>query len=130
LHTFATGIANSGEIVGEFETPTNSNQQGFVLTHNGNFHVVDVPGASATTAGGINASGQIVGTYLDNAGFHGFVDTRGKFVTVDVPGAVIGDITTTVLDGINDAGVIVGHIQDNNGTHGLIATPEPEMAQR
>ena len=38
------------------------------------FTTIDVPGSLATAANGINASGEIVGTYVDSGGHtHGFV---------------------------------------------------------
>src|SRR6185503_16220729 len=45
---------------------------GFVYA-NGVAAVVDVPGASSTIVYGINNAGTIVGTYVDEAGQHGFM---------------------------------------------------------
>jgi hypothetical protein len=62
------------------------------------------PDALATTASGINARGDIVGSYVDGAGVsHGFVLRDGAFTTIDVPGAAGTDAR-----GINPAGDIVG----------------------
>src|ERR1700730_15792196 len=71
------------------------------------FTTIDVPGAVAgsTRGGGINNSGQIVGSFVAGATTHGFLDTGGSFTTIDVPGA------GTVASGINDTGHIVGHFQ-------------------
>lgn len=67
------------------------------------FTTIDVPGAIATEAHGINSAGQIVGEFGGGHG-HGFVRTAaGAFATIDVPGAI-----GTSADGINDAGQIVG----------------------
>jgi hypothetical protein len=43
------------------------------------FISIDYPGATATAAIGINASGHIVGRYIDSAGKqHGFLLVRGR----------------------------------------------------
>ena len=42
------------------------------------FTPIDVPGAISTEASGINPSGQIVGTYNDSTGEHGFLATPTK----------------------------------------------------
>jgi hypothetical protein len=68
------------------------------------FTTLDVPGSTSTRAQGINASGQIVGTY--GVGFpaaHGFLLNGGSYTTFDVPGSI-----TTEADGINASGQIVG----------------------
>ena len=67
------------------------------------FTTIDVPGAApgSTQAGGINTSGQIVGSFVAGATTHGFLDTGGSFTTIDVPGA---SGAGTVASGINDAG--------------------------
>src|SRR4051795_5836147 len=70
------------------------------------FTQIDVPGASFTQAFGINDAGQIVGTFQDSTGPHGFLDTGGSFTQIDVPGA-----SFTTANGINDAGQIVGTFQ-------------------
>src|SRR6516162_8462147 len=56
------------------------------------FTTIDVPGAHWTEAHGINASGQIVGSYGDAGGpdagsRHGFLLDHGSLTTLDVPGA-------------------------------------------
>jgi|SRR5215471_1641768 len=67
--------------------------------------------ASQTAVNGINASGDIVGSYVDGARHqHGFVRTNGRYTSLDVPGA-FGDVAgtlPTVANGINPAGDIVG----------------------
>ncbi len=59
----------------------------------------------------------MVGEYLDAAGrFHGFRWHRGRFATIDVPGA-----TSTTLTAINDRGQIVGVQGDAAGAlHGVL----------
>ena len=83
-----------------------------------------MPGSTSTAAFGINASGQIVGSYVDADGTkipHGFLLDNGSYTTLDPPGS-----TFTWAHGINDFGQIVGMYQDAGGTfHGFLATPVP-----
>ena len=83
------------------------------------FTTIDFPGALATDALGINASGQVVGRYYDGFTQHGFLLDKGTFITIDPPGS-----TFTEAIGINAAGLIVGDYVDASGTqHGFLATP-------
>jgi uncharacterized membrane protein len=74
------------------------------------------PGASNTAGYGINDFGQIVGNYLDSTGFHPFLDTRGVFTTIDVPGEA------PLATGINNLGQITGSFCDAAGCHGFLDT--------
>ena len=79
---------------------------GVPSTANGRPYVyssIDVPGAAATTAMGINARGDVVGTYIQSGISHGFVLREGAFATIDVPGAAGTDAR-----GISPAGDVVG----------------------
>jgi uncharacterized membrane protein len=72
------------------------------------FTTIDVPGAPFTDALGINARGQIVGSYADvSFTGHGYLLDKGTFTTIDVPGTQF----TRAL-GINARGQIVGEYQD------------------
>jgi uncharacterized membrane protein len=76
-----------------------------------NYASVDFPNAIRTRAWGINPSGVIVGDYRDRSNVpHGFLLSRGRYITVDVPGTLIGvpGALPTNLRGINPAGDIVG----------------------
>jgi probable HAF family extracellular repeat protein len=66
------------------------------------------PGARASTAFGINAQGDIVGTFVDqNFVQHGFLlSKKGEFTVIDFPGA-----RSTIARGINPSGDIVGSYQ-------------------
>ena len=68
------------------------------------YTTIEVPGALATVAWGINAGGAIVGSYVD-ADFrsHGFLLRDGQFTTIDYPGADGNDAR-----GISPNGDIVG----------------------
>jgi probable HAF family extracellular repeat protein len=77
------------------------------------FTPIEVPGATFTTAIGINAHGQIVGGFRDAGGvIHGFLLDKGVFtqIDVDIPGA-----TRTEPTGINARGQIVGNFTDARG---------------
>src|SRR5438270_147875 len=74
------------------------------------FTILDVPGSSKASAValGINASGQIVGSYYDAAYIHhGFLYDQGCHTTLDVPGS-----NCTHASGINASGQIVGTYYD------------------
>lgn len=111
--TLASGINNSGQIVGYYDEGVH----GF-LWSGGRFSTLDVPGFARTFATGINESGQIVGwstnIIISLGGVHlglphGFLRNGGGYTTLDVPGSA-----QTVLQGINNASQIVGGY-DNHG---------------
>lgn len=81
------------------------------------FAPLAVPGASSTTPFGLNDHGQIVGSYVDASGHtHGFLDTTGRFTTLDAPGA-----SSTVALGVNNLGQVVGNFVDSAGVeHGFV----------
>jgi hypothetical protein len=68
------------------------------------FTTIEVPGATATTAWGINQRGDVAGGYVDAGGFsHGFLLSEVTFTTIDVPGAA-----NTDARGIGPNGEVVG----------------------
>ena len=72
---------------------------------------VDFPNAIRTRAWGIDRRGTIVGDYRDSSNVsHGFLLSREGYVTVDVPGALIGQPGSlpTSLHAMNPSGDIVG----------------------
>jgi probable HAF family extracellular repeat protein len=73
-----------------------------------------------TLASGINDTGQIVGTYADASGVHGFLLSGGSYTTLDAPLAQ----QYTTASGINGAGQIVGIYFSNHfghaGLHGFL----------
>jgi probable HAF family extracellular repeat protein len=74
IPTIATGINNSGEIVG-FYYPAIGNPQGFLYS-NGRFTTIAVPGASGTLPNSINNAGVIAGSFGGPTGIqHGFIAT-------------------------------------------------------
>jgi len=110
----ATGINNSGQIVGAY-SDSNGGLHGFLRRGKGVFTPIDVPNAG-TAPHGINNRGQIVGFYSDSSGIHGFVYKNGAVTPIDVPGA-----TLTEAVGINKYGHVVGDYRDSSGTfHGFL----------
>jgi len=121
--TGVLGINAAGDLVGEWDTGVTSTiGHGFVFSQ-GHFTSFDVPvaGSTLTQANDINASGQIVGTYIDaNGALHGFLIDGAQFTSIDFPGA-----GQTAAWGINSAGQIVGNyaIVPGGVPHGFLAQP-------
>lgn len=88
---------------------------------------INVPGAVATQARGINNSGEIVGFYkvtscidsdiqVPTCPTKGFKYVNGSYVTLMVPNSV-----STAVMGVNDLGDLVGFYKKSDGTiHGFI----------
>jgi hypothetical protein len=120
----AAAINNHGDIAGFYTNPATGNTDGF-LKRGGHFTDLAVPGATSTTALGVNDHDEVVGTYTVGTGtgaaMHGFTWTpRGGFATVDDPNGA----GTTTVNGVNDAGDLVGFYVDAAGnTDGMLATP-------
>ncbi|MBA2527238.1 MAG: hypothetical protein H0V18_15880, partial [Pyrinomonadaceae bacterium] len=65
------------------------------------------PGAQSSTAFGINAQGDVVGTFVDHDSVqHGFLLRHGEFTVIDFPGAL-----RIIARGIGPKGEIVGSYQ-------------------
>jgi hypothetical protein len=81
-------------------------------TANATFTAIDVPGAAATIAYGINTAGDVVGAYALTVGgnWHGFRLSQANFTFLDYPGA-----QQTLATGINSNGLIVGFYLTGNG---------------
>jgi hypothetical protein len=70
----------------------------------GTYTQVDVPGAIATNANGIDVAGHITGDYVDSGNrAHGFPLNAGVYTTIDYPSA-----SDTYLFNINNKGQVVG----------------------
>lgn len=79
------------------------------------FVPINFPDAASTFPATINDLGQVVGTYTEPGGTHGFLLSAGVFTTIDVPNA-----TATGATGINNNGQIVGVFNDSkNVSHGF-----------
>ncbi len=111
-----------GAAVGRAVLPDGSDV-GLLRTPNGEIGTFTVPDADVTQAYGINSQGQIVGTYHDANGYHGFLrDKDGTFTLIDGPAA-----TYTAAHGINDSGQIVGVFTDSSGRHGFLRDKKGNM---
>jgi len=85
------------------------------------FTTFDVPKAIYTYADAINASGQIIGFYVDSTNVHGFLrQADGSFVVVDPPGA-----NGTIAIAINGSGQISGYYEDASSVlHSFLRQPD------
>ena len=70
--------------------------------------IVEAPEASETYANFINASGRMVGSYIDADGlYHPYMrQANGRFISLDLPNAA--QFEYFFIHGINDVGVLVG----------------------
>ena len=116
-NTWAAGISGS-QIVGYY-MDTSGKFHGFLTSAGGgSITTIDVSGAMDTWATWINASGEIVGHYIDGTGAHGFSLAGGVAPPINVSGA-----RSTVATGVNDSGEVVGTYVDMAGlTHGFSLT--------
>ena len=106
--TVAWGINNIGAVVGGTGTPFAT--KGFEMRRN-SFRNVTPPGTYVYTyATGINSLGEVVG-WTD---YDGFSFARGKFRTIDFPGAIV-----TEALGLNDGGVVVGWYEIGPSVYGF-----------
>jgi uncharacterized membrane protein len=107
--TAAFDINNKNQVVGTTFTCCFFDIHGFERFPNGSFlFPIDVPGAEATYAAGIDDSGNIVGTFEDaNEVEHCFYRSKaGAFTQIDVPNSF--KAVGTECNGINNLGEIVG----------------------
>ena len=121
MFTEATGINDSGEIVGNYISSVGS-FQAFKLS-GGLLSVIQPPAATLTEAGDINQHGQVVGSFVDpNGVVHGFVMSDSGSPIVDAPDAASPNFTQA--KGINDSGSLVGWFDEGGGkVHGFLAIP-------
>jgi probable HAF family extracellular repeat protein len=117
--TTVAGINSTETIVGDYET-TSGYTLGFLFSKGSYYNGINDP--SATIAGtflsGINNGGQIVGTYENYLGTHGFLYSSlyglSSYTTLD---DVVGN---TFANGINDAGQVVGQYYDGTKYDGFL----------
>ena len=126
LSIFATGCADSVMTAPRALSPTEPNADRLSPTFDIDTFVVE--GASATQPQGINASGDVVGSYTANGRSHGFIRSNGVIATIDYlsPDNTVADNTT--LRGIGPDGEVVGTYRDNSepavASHGFRRTPD------
>lgn len=116
-HTNASGINNSGVVVGTFVDSTDKSH-GFYYV-GGSFTNIDAPSAFVTFTHSINDAGAIVGDYYSNGIDYSYIKNGGIFTTINFPSAFTGGI----LSGISESGVLVGFYRDSGGeAHGIADT--------
>ena len=109
----ATGINDSGQVVGTF-IPSGTGSSHAFLYSNGTMTDLGTLGGKSSYAYGVNAGGQVVGdaNTADNAAYHAFLYTNGNMQNLgDLGGGV------SVAYGINASGQVVGYA----GTAGDVA---------
>jgi probable HAF family extracellular repeat protein len=112
-------INNAGMVVGGMSSDwlnSGSNTAFVFNSRNGDLQMLNVPGATSSVATDINNSGQIVGTFKDTVGDHGFLYSNGNYTVIDMP----GELGRTRVGGINDAGTIVGSAYDYGNPNSFV----------
>jgi len=86
-----------------------------MTAYNGVYTSIDITGGTQIQAVSINATGQIVGNYVDSSFHrHGFLDNGGTLTfPIDVPGSTVAG-GATLLESINDSGWILGIFENPN----------------
>lgn len=129
--SYATGINASGTVVGGYCVAADPcaelyGEHGYsfqgVEFGGPIFNQIDYPGASSTTANGINNAGVIVGAYCDSfvacgyySGDHGFMDSGGTFTAINYPGS-----TSTSAQAINSSNQVVGSYTSAEQLHAFL----------
>jgi len=123
LVTEAHGINNRNECVGfSFD---NTMTSGFRRSSDG---ILDYPitteKSKPTYLYGMNGSGWMVGSIVDDGEHAILFQTRKNYTTYDYPGASL-----TRFTGINDRKMVTGFYEDRSGTHSFIARVSPAPAE-
>lgn len=116
--SIATGINNSGQVTGQ----EGSLSHVFITGPNGvGYTDLGTFGGLASSAAGINDSGQIAGSYYDNTN-----NTYNAFITgpngVGMTDLGISNLGPYSINSLNDSGQVVGQYVDN-GPHAFITGP-------
>jgi hypothetical protein len=116
-NTYALGINNNDEVVGQFFDSSN-NSHCFDRSSTGTITEIVYPGAVQTACTSINDSGVIVGWYENSSNqFYSFTDNAGVFTSLDF----------ISIDGINNAGTMVGYYlgpgAPGGEAYGYLASP-------
>jgi hypothetical protein len=123
--TFILDMNTAGTLVGFSEDSQGTNTRGVLRRAGcGSIEEFNVPGALESAPVGINDAGEIVGTYRDATGWHGFIYDGVTFQTLDGLGSA------TILTDINDRGTLLGYTSTESPDAGVfspfLATPVPE----
>ncbi len=107
LFSEATGINDSGDIVGDYYNPSIGSFHGFLLK-GGVYQDLAVSGAVNTFGGGINATDEVTLWWTDSAGYRQSVLYNGTtYTTINVPG-----MAQSQASGINTTGQIAYVVSD------------------
>jgi probable HAF family extracellular repeat protein len=142
--SYATGINNSGQVVGYATTSDNAHAHAFFYNGSSMIDLGVLPGSALSDyscALDVNSAGQIVGysyradptspvfpSLFGNPYKHAFVFDGSTMIDLnDLIDASLG-ITLTSANGINDLGQIVGECYDvsTDSTRAFLLTPAPE----
>ncbi len=115
--TFAYGINDNGQVVGQYaDNTSNSGLHGFLYS-GGAFTTMDEPGAAVTNLLGINDSGQIVGS--SNLGSFLYTPgANGKPATFTLITTPTGG--STFVKAINNNGQMTGYFYSQSNVYGFI----------
>ena len=113
-NTYAKGVNDSGQVIGEFIDPDDGFRVCYMLDNETHiFTEINPPGSTDSSVVGINNSGQVIGHFSDSAGrYFGFLyDSATESYTVIAPaGSTYSDAYR-----INNSGQVIGHFQDSAG---------------
>jgi hypothetical protein len=113
------GLNDWDQISGYYLDDVTGLPHGFIKDGS-HYTTLDVPGAFYTIGGAINNEGDVAGLYVNpDTSHHGFLWSKGKFVTVDA--TVSGSIGTEWI-GLNNHGDLAGiYFDATHATHAVIA---------
>lgn len=122
------GATPDGNVVTGFYVDMATNHtHGYVIT-NGFLQTYDVPDSTRTVVWDVNPGEEMVGTFSDSKGQHGFLQLPDGSapITIDAPKTAPFHAVSTVIQGINAGGQMVGQYTDSNDlTHGLLVVMHP-----
>jgi probable HAF family extracellular repeat protein len=113
--TNATGINNSGQVVGNILSKGLPPQSQAFIYSNGTTQNLGTLGGIASSATGINNAGQVIGNITTASGNQAFVYSNGN---VQMLGTLGGTFSSAA--GINDSGQIVGNFDAGSATHAFL----------
>ena len=117
--TFATGINDSGDVVGYYDAE-NGVVAGFVDVGGAYTTISDPHATNQTFVQGVNDTGEVVGYYNDAVAFPGYYGGFAKigkvYTTIDDPNSTEG----TYAYGVNKYGTIVGTYSNATGKYGFV----------
>lgn len=120
-YTDVQGINDNGQVVGMYGDGIGVH--GYLYNGSTYTDIID-PSATGgfpyevgtnTYARGINNNGQVVGSFGNSNGEHGFIYSNGIYTTLDVPNSNLTNAT-----GINDSGQVTGYFYNDTGVHGFL----------